>query len=90
MALVTRILDDTFIETRSDDGRFVVRDDGIEFEIGFDALSHKRTYTEGRKIPPPEPEQIQEPIAEPLMPTLDERIADVEAAVCELYEMMEG
>lgn len=90
MAIVTRVLDDTFVETRSNDGRYIIRDDGIKFEIGLDLLTKKRTYTEGEKIqkdvPPSAP--VQDDIM--AMPSIEERMADAEAAICELYEMMIG
>lgn len=89
MAIVTKILDDTFIETRSNDGRYIIRDDGIKFEIGLDLLTKKRTYTEGDKIQKEVPPSA--PVQDDIMstPSIEERISDVEAAVCELYEMME-
>lgn len=81
----------------SDDNRYLVKQDGSGLIVtqALDPVGMPHEYIEGDKIEPPsppepEPEPEPEPDPTPPMPTLDERMADAEAAICELYEMMIG
>lgn len=76
----------------SDDNRYLVKQDGSGLIVtqALDPVGMPHEYIEGDKIEPPTPpEPEEEPEPDPYVPSLDERVSDVEAAVCELYEMLE-
>lgn len=80
MALITdKLLGGQYIRTRSDSGRYVVRDDGVVLAVAVDEADDLHSYTEGDII------EI-EPSPESSTPSLEERVSDLETAVCELYE----
>lgn len=80
----------------SDDNRYLVKQDGsgLKVEKALDPISMPHEYIEGEiietvifEIPEPEPAEI-EPL--PYVPTLDERMDEVEAAIIELASIIGG
>lgn len=94
MAIISELQSDgRLIFQYSDENRYLVKQDGSGLIVtqALDPVGMPHEYIEGDIIEPPKPPEPEPVEIEPAppMPTLDERISDVEAAVCELYEMME-
>lgn len=46
-----------FIHNYSDDGHYIIRNDGVEFADAYDLPTSGYTYTESEKLIPVEPEK---------------------------------